>query len=57
MEERCCNIRLNISAVWRVEQNNVPCSVLAFGICWLIAPHILETFTVAAGLEGIIVDL
>lgn len=46
-----------ISTVWQIVPNDVPCSVLASSICWLIAPRILETFTVAAGLEGIIVDL
>ena len=46
-----------ISTVWQIVPNDVPCSVLASSICWLIAPRILETFTVAAGLEVIIVDI
>ena len=29
-----------------------PCSVLASVVFWLIAPRILEMFTVATGLEG-----
>ena len=51
------SMNISIVHVWRVEPNDVPCSVLASAICWLIAHRTLERFTVAAGLEEITVDL
>ena len=46
-----------INAVRRIEPNDVPWSVSAISICRDVAIDILKAFTIAAGLEGIVVDL
>ena len=55
-EERTRNVRLDILAVWRIEPNDVSWSVPASVACLVIVPRILKALTIAAGLEGIIVD-
>ena len=50
-EEGSCNIRLDINALWWVEPND------AITICRDVIPDKLKAFTIATGLEGIIVDL
>ena len=56
-EEGSCNICLDISAVWRVKLNDVPWSVSAITIRRDVVPDVFKAFTIATGLEGIIVDL
>ena len=51
------SLHLDISAVWGVKPNDVPWSVSAITICRDVVPDILKAFTIATGLEGIIVDL
>ena len=46
-----------MNTVWRIEPNDVPWSVSAITICRDVSLDILKAFTIATGLEGIVVDL
>ena len=46
-----------MNAVWRIEPNDVPWFVSVITICRDVSLDILKAFTIATGLEGIVVDL
>ena len=48
---------MDISPVWGVKPNDVPWSVSAIMIRRDVVLDVFKAFTIATGLEGIIVDL